>query len=180
MKRIQAAIVAPKALLRLNYSMMLACLLLSLAQATASAQCDSCGAWVEDASYVASTDDLGGIDLEIVAYSGGDSEDSWVYSDYGSLYVPGATVSPYVDCNCSDNSGGTYSGTWDFSADGPWEDLGSKWYSDLTWTIYAPAASPSACTGDSCCSCLANNPTNWTWYEEYYTEYEEYLEIWVY
>jgi hypothetical protein len=144
----------------------------------ASAQCNSCGPWVQDASYVEWTDALGGIYLDVESYSGGDSPNSWGYTDYGSVYVPGATVSPYVDCSCNSSSGATYSGTWEYWAENPIEDLGSEWSAPLNWTIYTPYVSLSACTGPSCCP--SDNPTNTAWYEEYYTDYEEYLEFWVY
>lgn len=87
----------------------------------------------------------------------------------------------YVDCDCDSLSAdGPYSGSWDFWSEGIYGYLGSEWYSDLTWIFYAPSVSPAACTGDSCCSCLADNPTNEVLFFEYYAEYDESLEIWVY
>jgi len=103
--------------------MVLACLLAFLAQHPVSAQCNSCGPWVQDASS-SSTDENGNMNVDVVAYSGGDSPDSWVYTDYGSLYIPGATVPAYVDCDCdSQSANGPYSGFWDFSSEGTFEYL---------------------------------------------------------
>jgi hypothetical protein len=75
MKRIQTATELPKALLGLVSSMVVACLLLLSAQIPARAQCNSCGPWVQDASY-SSTDESGNMNVEVVAYPGGDSPDS--------------------------------------------------------------------------------------------------------
>jgi hypothetical protein len=128
---------------------------------------------VSDYSYVTSQYGDGAIQVQFAVWVAPppNPQDGYSVNIQGG-YIPGVTLPAYIDCNCTAHSEGppdpVVTGYWSFAASNEAQD-GQDWYFDLSWVVYAPTYSFTACSG--CVSC--NNAQSASVFLEYYTTVED-------